>query len=274
MHETEVDIESTDGLRLFAREWRPDEPARGVICVLHGLGEHSGQYEEVADAFEQKSIALIGLDLRGHGQSAGQRGHIPSYSALLDDVDALLAKAAERHPGVPRFLYGHSLGGNLALNHAIRRQPDVAGVIATGAWFWMTKDLALYKRFLASLLEPVWPTLSFSTGTSGDDSLESDGLRRNADLFHRRITLRLLMEMRRAGLWAVRNADLLTTPALLIHGALDPVTAPKGTMEFARRAGATCQGILLSGVGHNPHEEDESTIPALVEWVNERLLSR
>jgi alpha-beta hydrolase superfamily lysophospholipase len=269
LQETEIQLDTADGLGLFAKEWRPDGPTRGVVCVFHGLGEHGGQYVEVAKALTEAGVALIAIDLRGHGRSPGRRGHTPSYGALLDDVDALLAGAAERHPGAPRFLYGQSLGGNLVLNHAIRRQPDIVGVIATGPWLRMTNDLVWYKRFLATILEPIWPTLSFSTGD--DEILEETGVRRDVDLFHRLISLRLLMGMRRAGVWAERNASLLRTPALLIHGEADPVTSPDASLEFARGAGTICQATFLSGIGHNPHEENPSTIPMIVGWVLGRI---
>lgn len=274
LHENEIQLETADGLGLFAREWRPEEPARGVVCVLHGLGEHGGQYEQVAKALTDEGIALMAIDLRGHGRSDGQRGHTPSYTALLDDVDTLLAGAAERHLGAPRFLYGQSLGGNLALNHAMRRQSDVAGVVATAPWLRLTRDLARYKRFFAALFEPLWPRLSFSTGPTRDDILGEIGMRRNAELFHKLISLRLLMSMRRAGVWAQRNAGSLKTPSLLIHGEGDPVTSPDASKEFARRAGSVCSGVFLADVGHNPHEEDPSTIPMIVDWLKAIIDSR
>jgi len=272
LQETDIQIETADGLGLFAREWCPEEAVLGVVCVFHGLGEHGGQYEEVAKALADQCVALIAIDQRGHGRSGGQRGHTPSYGALLDDVDALLAGAAERHPDVPRFLYGQSLGGNLVLNHAIRRQPDVAGVVATGPWLRLTNDLVWYKRLLGTILEPIWPTLTFSTSNDREEILEEVGLRRNAELFHNLISLRLLMRTRQAGIWAERHAGLLRTPALLIHGEADPVTDPHASLEFARRAGPRCRAIFLPGVGHNAHEEDDSTIPTIVDWVAERLL--
>lgn len=271
MLENEIRLQTNDGLGLFAREWRPEGDVKAVVCVLHGLGEHGGQYEEVARGLAEASVALIAIDLRGHGRSDGQRGHTPSYAALLDDVDALLAGASERHPEAPRFLYGHSLGGNLVLNHALRRQPDIAGVIATSPWFSMTKDLAWYKRVLATLLEPVWPTLSFSTGSGGDEILDEVGFRRNVDLYHNLISLRLLMGMRRAGVWAVRNAGQMKLQTLLIHGVADPITDPHSSLRFAQGAGVLCRAIFQPGVGHNPHEEDESTIPTIVEWVTAHI---
>ena len=272
MRETKIRLETPDGLGLFAQEWLPEEPSRAVVCVFHGLGEHGGQYIDVARAFVDHEIAMIAVDLRGHGRSDGKRGHTPSYDALLDDVDSLLANAAQRHPGTPLFLYGHSLGGNLVLNHALRRQPDVAGVIATSPWFRMTKDIARYKRVLATLLEPIFPALSFKTRSNNEvDVLDEVGLRRNAELYHNIISLRLLMTMRRAGRWALSYAGLLKTPTLLIHGDADPVTDPEASREFALRAGPTCQVSFPPGIGHNPHEEDESLVATIVGWVVLRI---
>jgi len=268
---SEIRLRTADGLGLFAQEWRPDGEVKGVVCVFHGLGEHGGQYVEVGEGFVGAGVAVVAIDLRGHGRSDGKRGHTPSYEALLDDVDAMLAGAAERHPGVPRFLYGHSLGGHVVLNHALRRQPDVAGVIATGPWLRLTDDLVWYKRIPATILEPFLPTLSFSTTTDREEILEEVGMRRNAELFHNLITIRLLIRTRHAGIWAAKHGELLLVPSLVIHGERDPVADPQASRDLAKGAGAGCTLVLQPEVGHNPHEEDESTITTMVAWVLERV---
>jgi len=268
---TEIRLQTADGLGLFAHEWRPEGVVKGVVCVFHGLGEHGGQYVEVAERFAAAGVALIAIDQRGHGRSDGKRGHTPSYDALLDDVDAMLDGASERHPGVPRFLYGHSLGGNVVLNHVLRRRADIAGVVATGPWLRLTDDLVWYKRIPATILEPFLPTLSFSTTTDRDEILEEVGVRHNTELFHKLITIRLLIRTRRAGIWAAKHGDLLTVPALVIHGERDPVADPQASLDFARGAGTRCTALFLPEVGHNPHEEDPRTIPRIVGWVRERV---
>ena len=271
MREAQIRFETMDGLGLFAHEWCPESPPLGVVCVLHGLGEHGGQYVDVANALVAAGVGLVAIDLRGHGRSGGRRGHTPSYGALLDDVDTLLDGVAERHPGTPRFLYGHSLGGNIVLNHLLRRQPAIAGGVVTSPWLRLTNDLVWYKRFLGTIIEPFWPTLSFSTKSDRDELLEEVGLRRNAELFHHLITVRLLMQARRSGTWAIRHADELSTPTLLIHGEADPVAQPHASLAFSVRAGAMCQARLLPGIGHNPHEEDATTVDTIVDWVSDRL---
>lgn len=268
---TEIRLRTVDGLGLFAQEWRPEGAVKGVVCVFHGLGEHGGQYVEVAEAFAAAGVALIAIDQRGHGRSEGKRGHTPSYEALLDDVDAMLDGASERHPGVPRFLYGHSLGGNIVLNHALRRRAGIAGVMATGPWLRLTDDLVWYKRIPATILEPFLPTLSFSTNTDRNEILEEVGVRRNTELFHNLITIRLLIRTRRAGIWASKHGDLLSVPALVIHGERDPVADPQASLDFARGAGTGCTAVFLPEVGHNPHEEDPNTISTMVGWVLERI---
>ena len=277
MQQTEIQLRAADGLGLFAQEWQPDTERRGVVCFVHGLGEHGGRYGPMAEVFADKGLALLAIDQRGHGRSDGKRGHTPHYSASLDDIDALLEGAAIRHPGLPRFLYGHSLGGNLVLNHALRRQPEVNGVVATGPWLRLTHEPTWYKRLLASIVEPFWPSLTFNT--AGDKQQVKQILGEVAPpevsepnpLSHDQITLRLLMEARRAGRWAIRHADLLKVPTLILHGTLDGVTNPFGSAEFGRRAGAACTVEILEGIAHNVHEEDDGALGRIGEWLSAHL---
>src|SRR5512142_2733677 len=125
---------SSDGLDMYARQWAPSGTVKSSVVLVHGLGEHSARYDHVAAALGEGGVALLGFDLRGHGRSGGLRGHTPSYEALMDDITVFLGQAESRYPGLPRFLYGHSLGGNLVLNYTLRRKPTLHGVIATGPW--------------------------------------------------------------------------------------------------------------------------------------------
>ena len=271
MQQTEIKLRSADGLGLFVQEWSPDVDHRGVVCVMHGLGEHGGQYATVAESLAERGLALMAVDQRGHGRSDGKRGHTPSYGALLDDVDALLEGAAERHPRLPRFLYGHSLGGNVVLNHVLRREPRVAGVVATGPWLGLTHEPRWFKTLLASVVEPFWPTFTLSTKDDKKQHLDEVEAERKSELFHDLITIRLLMAARRAGKWAVKHANRLNVPALLMHGEDDQVTSPRATAEFGRRAGSICTAELLPGIGHNPHVELEEVIRRIADWVSLRL---
>ena len=131
MNYVDVQWQSADGLQLVGRSWEPAGEPRAVVCLVHGLGEHCGRYQHVAAALTEAGFAVLACDQRGHGRSAGKRGVIPSYDALMDDIGLLLEQASQRYPGKPRFLYGHSLGGNEVINYTLRRKPALAGVVAT-----------------------------------------------------------------------------------------------------------------------------------------------
>ena len=167
MH-TELSWKARDGITLYAQEWKPEgEPAAqpaAVVCLVHGIGEHSARYAHVADAFTRAGYALISFDLRGHGRSEGPRGHTPSFEMFMADIDLLLDEARRRYPGIPRFLYGHSLGGLLVLNYALRRKPDLQGVIATSPGLRTSITEQKTKILLSNVLGSTLPTLSLSTG--------------------------------------------------------------------------------------------------------------
>lgn len=126
-----------DGARLAERRWTPDGPVRGTVQLVHGLSEHAGRYERLARALTAQGLAVAALDQRGHGLTAestgpGGFGSGATSDAVLDDVRDLGERLAADHPGVPRFLLGHSLGSAVALASAERDGGDLAGLVLSG----------------------------------------------------------------------------------------------------------------------------------------------
>ena len=100
-----------------------------MLLICHGLGEHSGRYRTVVDTLLPDGWAVYGLDLRGHGRSAGRRAHLDGYPDWLADLDAFRRLVASRHPDLPVFLLGHSMGGQIALAYALEQQDELAGLV-------------------------------------------------------------------------------------------------------------------------------------------------
>ena len=269
----ELRWQSRDDVEMFAEEWSPDGIARGVVCHMHGHGEHSGRHSRLAEVLVAEGFTFLALHTRGHGRSAGKRGHAPSYTAVMDDVQRLLEVAESRHTTEPRYLYGHSMGGNFALNYALLRRPDIAGVIATSPWLRLTKEPHFLLIALAHLMNVIMPSFSLSTRDNledlAHDSAIVDGYA-DDPLVHNRMSARLFVSMRRAGTWALRHAGDFPVPLLLMHGEADKITDPEGSKIFAGKVSEGCTLRLWPGLYHDLHAEPErdQVFGAMLEWLD------
>ncbi len=270
----ELVVPSADGGVRFARTWTLQQDVRGVIGIVHGLGEHSGRYHEVAEHFGRNRYAVVALDLVGHGRSGGPRGHASDYALLLDDVSALVGELQRLGDGrLPRFLYGHSLGGNLVLNYALCRRPELAGLIVTSPLLRPAIRPPWWKLLLGHALNRCCPRMTFDAGIDPTDlSHDPQAVQRYRDdpLVHRRVSARLGVQMLAAGLWAYRHADELTVPTLLMHGAADRITSAEASREFAARAGAICTLRIWPDRFHELHWESNraEVLDFVLNWLN------
>ena len=238
MKHSEFKFKTFDGLSLFAQSWQPKNQTKAVVCLVHGMGEHSGRYSHVADQITQAGYSLIAFDLRGHGQSEGPRGHTPSYEALLQDISSLLEVANKKFPQLPSFLYGHSLGGNLVLNYVLRRQSHLKGVIATDPWFRLAFEPPRFKIILAQITNYIWPSFSQKNGLDTKVlSRDPEVVRayENDQLVHDHISARMFIGVYQAGQWALKHASEFPLPLLLMHGGEDKIISVEASREFANR---------------------------------------
>ncbi|WP_171056407.1 alpha/beta hydrolase [Paenibacillus sinopodophylli] len=274
----EWDITGANGASLFVREWTPDTAAvRAVVCLIHGMGEHGDRYGHVAAHFTSAGMAVIAHDQHGHGRSSGKRGHLHSLGAAASDAALMIEAAAERHPGVPVFLYGHSMGGNVALNCAIRLHPHIQGLILTSPWLRLAFKPNAAVEWVGRRLAAVWPTLQQSTGLKHSD-LYRVGYEQAADivndpLCHTRITLHTFKEISDGGDWALTNAASLQVPVLLLHGSSDRVTSIEASEQLAKVLEQQCSYRRWEDGYHELHNdlEGEKTINLLVNWTEGQL---
>lgn len=272
----EQEWQAQDGLKLYAQGWLPEAQPKAVVCLVHGLGEHSGRYAHLAEYLNQAGFAMLSFDLRGHGRSGGKRGHTPSFEAFMQDMDLLLAEAQNRYPEHPCFLYGHSLGGILVLNYGLRRQPSLAGVVATSPGLRTALEQQAAKVRLAKILGVLLPELSMPTG------LDASGLSHDPEvkkryledpLVHGVATLNMAKTTLAAIQWAFEHAHEWRLPLLLMHGSQDPIAFLRGSQEFAEKAGDRATLKVWEGMYHETHNEvDKDQVFAyLLGWLESRL---
>jgi acylglycerol lipase len=269
---SEWNWKSCNGLDLYARAWAPERPPKAVIMLVHGHGEHAARYEHVATALTEKGYALLGFDLCGHGKSGGPRGHAESYDALMDDIAAFSQQVDQRYPGLPRFLYGHSMGGNLVINFALRRKPELCGVIATGPWLKLAFDTPGIQLTFLRLISSIAQGFSLRSPVNANNLThdEKAALAYTQDpMVHDIISARLLLMIHDSGLWALEHAAEFPLPLLLMHGSADPITSAKASQEFAEKAGDKVTFKLWNGLFHEIHNEPEKVevFKFMLDWL-------
>ena len=276
MKHSEFEFKTFDGLSLFGQSWQPEDRTRAVVCLVHGMGEHSGRYAHVADALTQAGYALFTFDIRGHGKSSGPRGHTPSYEALMKDISSLLEVVNKKFPQLPSFLYGHSLGGNLVLNYVLRRQLHLKGVIATDPWLRLSFEPPRFKIILAQITNYIWPSFSQKNG------LDTKVLSRdpevvhayeNDPMVHDRISARMFISFYQAGQWALEHASEFSLPLLLMQGGADKIISVEAGREFAGKIKENCTLKIWDGLYHEIHNEPEKeeVFKFLIDWLDKRV---
>ena len=91
----------------------PEEgPMRGVVMIVHGIGEHSGEYGHVVERLVPAGFAVYGFDLRGHGRSPGRRAFIRSWDDYRQDVRAFLSLVARSSRGSRTSCWGTASAGS------------------------------------------------------------------------------------------------------------------------------------------------------------------
>jgi alpha-beta hydrolase superfamily lysophospholipase len=219
------------------------------VAIVHGIGGHGGLFEAVAQDLAAEGWDVHAVDLPGHGRSPGRRGWIPAWSAFRSAVLEVLERiGADDDGGAARpFVLGHSLGGTIALDLALRQPERVRGVIVSNPALG-AGGVAPWRLLLARSLTALWPGFSLSTGiplsACSRDPAVLDRLAADP-LCHSRCSARLATEFLATARQLLLRADRLRSPLLLLQSGADTITPPEPALEFFGRAGSVDKTLRL-----------------------------
>ncbi|MGI9472883.1 MAG: lysophospholipase [Rubripirellula sp.] len=264
----------------FVRSWRPQDTAVSsdhistVLAVVHGLGDHSGRFDEMARWFAERGVHVYALDLLGHGNSPGDRMVIPSYEALLHDVENFVDYVQRRHEHSPLGLFGQSMGGNLVLNHQLRGYSRTAYVIAGSPMLRSANQPGAISMFFLRMLSQVCPNIKIN-GNVNSSELSRDPEMQQAfqedPLVQHGITLKLGRVLIDSGEWALQSAHQIPTTALLTHGSEDRITCHQASIEFAERSQGMATTKIWPGGKHDLHHDTarDEYFASMLAWIRE-----
>lgn len=121
----------------YKKHWKIDEPSK-IVYIIHGMSEHIERYDRFAKSLNQEGFAVMGMDLRGHGQTAGDIEsigfftHKNGWDIVKNDILDDLAFIRKDHPSVPIVVFGHSMGSFFARSIAMEQHDLIQGYIWSG----------------------------------------------------------------------------------------------------------------------------------------------
>jgi len=237
------------GAGLMGYHWEA-KAAVAVLCIIHGLGEHGGRYDQLAKEFVKCNISVLTMDLRGHGYSIGKRGHLGDRKTVLRDVDSLVALATRKYAHLPTVIYGHSLGGNLVMDYRLRGSLAAMPVlyIAASPWLTLVQKFPLVTQLLFRITGFLRPKYIFDANVN---------ILNNDKLTHDYISARTLVENANAARQlldpAVYDINKQRKPLIIMQGTEDKICSVEGPKRVSEMAGAACRLIEWKGYGHELH---------------------
>jgi alpha-beta hydrolase superfamily lysophospholipase len=222
------------GLDLYYQSWHPETQAQAAVVMVHGLGGHGALFEIAVQDLIAQYYEVYTFDLRGHGRSPGQRGHIMIWQEFRDDLHAFLQHVSHERSGCPCFLWGHSLGGTIVLDYALRFPENLQGIIVTAPALGKV-HISPFKLALGRLLSNVFPSFSLKLGIRGPSNVPDPNLVTaylNDPLRHEYGSARLATEFLTTVNWISQNTAHLKVPLLILHGGADEVAHPDASRTF------------------------------------------
>jgi len=250
----------------------------GTLLVIHGLSEHSGRYEDLAEAAGLAGFAVSAVDLHGHGESPGRRGHIHEFDAdHLGAVDALVRTVEKERPRTPLILVGHSLGGLIAARWAQRRvfARRLRGLVLVTPFVAPRVSIPAWKLAAAAVLRSLVPSFRLPTGIA-DDALFRDPAERErfaADpLVQRRISAGHWAALTRERERLVAEAASLEVPTLMLLAGDDRVVSTEASRDLASRMPAAT-AIEYPGAYHALHHDTSApeVLRDMFAWARARI---
>jgi len=264
---------------LSVRDWPlAVGPARAVVLMVHGLGEHSGRYGHVADRLHGWGCAARGFDHHGHGASSGKRGGLPAVDRLVDDLALVIDDTRDSYPGAPLLLLGHSLGGLVAASLVARGQRPVEGLVLSSPA--LDAGLGPAQRGLIALLMRLAPGLRVGNGLKlkylSHDAAVVQAYKDDR-LCHGRIGARLASFLADEGERVRAVAADWRVPTLLLYAGDDRLVRASGSRAFADAAPrAVVESRCFDEHYHEIFNERDSepVFAALGAWIQAHFSAR
>lgn len=264
-----------DGHKIHTKHWKATDSER-VIIIVHGISEHSGRYEHVAEHLTQAGYHVYALDHRGHGQSDGTRIHVDNDTQFITDLKQFHTHIREKHPNAKLFILGHSMGSVISLQFILTYPDAVDAIIVTGTATDVSSGVSPLLRSIGNIVHSIYSKAPIQP-PNGDNVLTRDpDMLKKADedpLFYKGWTKTSIAKyILETGEMIQSRANEITMPILIMHGEDDPLTPISGSHFMYEHVGS--KDKTLKTWKNMLHEilnevERKAVLETITEWLDQ-----
>lgn len=272
MHQASSVTSTTENDHYY-RTWAAKHNAKGVVLLVHGLGEHCQRYHALGSALSEAGYTLCSMDLPCHGLSQGKRGHIDTFDVFQNAVLTLHSRIKIAHPDTPIFLLGHSMGGLIATRLLLNHQTLFSGALLSAAAIQNPQPVPQWQAAILNTLARLLPTLPVF-------KLDASALSRDPKVIaaymadplvsKKMLSAKFLVELNDAMNMCQTEAQKIALPLLIMHGSADAVTALAGSQLIYDLASSKDKTLrIYDGLYHEifNEPEGESIYQEVVAWL-------
>ena len=271
-------ISTRDGISLHLDAMTVSQPL-GVVCIIHGFGEHIGRYRHVMQSLNDSKFNVYGIDLRGHGKSGGLKGHAPNLISLINDIEEFLKIVRAENLYLPLFLFGHSMGGNLVLNYVLRdNSKELSGFIVSAPWIKLAFKLPWWKEQLGHLMARIAPKMRLPNGLNSMHLSKNPEVAKqyNQDpLVNFKISGGLFSAINYGAAYLIKHQNEIKLSGFIFQGKLDAIIDYKSTMKLALGNPDNVKWKLWESVFHEAHNDSEQkeVLKEWIDWMVHKIIS-
>lgn len=264
------------GPRLFAWRMGPSDPGVRTLLIVHGAGEHSSRYFNLARQAVRRGWQVVGFDLRGHGCSEGVSVHVRRFEDYHDDL--LRVYDHFRLQPSRTAIFGHSMGGLVTVSACQTGVIDPPAVGLSAPLLRLRADVPLWKLAAGRIVKRAWPTTRFKTSVKSGHLLANEALR------EKRASDPLISHTLTAGWFfaVTRRANKIwtmpyDTPTRLVQGTSDKVVDPRGAVDWLRRGEVSATSGRFVTCGRHELFHDAGGIDLfneLLDWFGDHVSVR
>ena len=264
MKHIEGKFTSVRNTSIYYQAWLPEGKTKAVLLIVHGVGEYSGRYSNMVNHFVPLGYAIYGWDHIGHGKSDGEREVIKGFNDFTDPLTTYCKMIKEWHPGVPVFVFGHSLGALILPFYLLDYQADFKGAVISAPPTKIPANISPMTITLGKILSAIAPRtgiLGLDTSGLSHDQEVVDAYVNDPLVFHGKITACISAGMLLAMLRVNDEAGKISLPLFIIQGSADRIVDPAGAQLFYDMVGSKDKTLkIYEGLYHEVHNEPERLI--------------